>query len=158
MNLFCFLKLFCYFRKLKFKNRNIKQMELEGRVIAVLNPREGTSKAGNQWKAQEYVIETMEQYPKKMCFEIFGSDRIAQFAGLLQVGNNVKVSFDIDARQWNDRWFNSIRAWKVEAVDAAAAAAGALGVQPMPAADAFPPATEVAAATEGGEAADDLPF
>lgn len=134
-------------------------MELEGRVIAVLNPREGTSKAGNQWKAQEYVIETVEQYPKKMCFEIFGSDRIAQFANLLQVGNNVKVSFDIDARQWNDRWFNSIRAWKVESVDQAAAAAAAPGVQPMPAGEAFPPAPEAGAAPADGSApADDLPF
>lgn len=134
-------------------------MELEGRVIAVLNPREGTSKAGNQWKAQEYVIETVEQYPKKMCFEIFGSDRIAQFANLLQVGNNVKVSFDIDARQWNDRWFNSIRAWKVESVDQAAAAAAAPGVQPMPAGEAFPPAPEAGVAPADGSApADDLPF
>lgn len=135
-------------------------MELEGRVIAVLNPREGTSKAGNQWKAQEYVIETVEQYPKKMCFEIFGSDRIAQFANLLQVGNNVRVSFDIDARQWNDRWFNSIRAWKVESVDQAAAAAAAPGAtQPMPAAEAFPPAPEAGvAAADGGAPADDLPF
>lgn len=89
-------------------------MELEGKVIAVLAPREGTSKAGNPWKAQECVIETMEQYPKKMCFEIFGTDRIAQFESLLQVGNNIKVSFDIDAREWNGRWFNSIRAWKVK--------------------------------------------
>ena len=89
-------------------------MEIQGKVIAVLAPREGTSKTGNPWKVQEYVIETEEQYPKKMCFEVFGNDRISQFASMLVVGNTVKVSFDIDARQWNDRWFNSIRAWKVE--------------------------------------------
>ena len=135
-------------------------MELEGKVIAVLAPREGTSKAGNPWKAQECVIETMEQYPKKMCFEIFGTDRIAQFESLLQVGYNIKVSFDIDAREWNGRWFNSIRAWKVEAVDSAVAAAAAPGVQPMPAADAFPPAPEagVAPAAGSSESVDDLPF
>lgn len=130
-------------------------MELEGKVIVVLNPREGTSKAGNAWKAQEYVIETVEQYPKKLCFEIFGNDRISQFASVLQVGNNVRVSFDIDAREWNGRWFNSVRAWKVELVDNAAAAAAAPGVQPMPAAEAFPPAPE---AGESAGAADDLPF
>lgn len=101
----------------------------------------------------------MEQYPKKMCFEIFGSDRIAQFESLLQVGNNVRVSFDIDARQWQDRWFNSIRAWKVESVDPAAASAAAPGAQPMPVDTAFPPAAEAGGAAAGaGEAADDLPF
>ena len=128
-------------------------MELQGKVIAVLQPREGVSKAGNNWKAQEYVIETEEQYPKKMCFEIFGADRIQSMSPLLQVGNTVKVSFDIDAREWNGRYFNSIRAWKVELPDQAAAAAAAPGVQPMPAPEAFPPAQEGAA----GETNDDLP-
>lgn len=130
-------------------------MELQGKVIAVLEPREGVSKAGNNWKAQEYVIETEEQYPKKMCFEIFGADRIQSMSPLLVVGNTVKVSFDIDAREWNGRYFNSIRAWKVELPDQAAAAAAAPGVQPMPAPEAFPPAQDVAA---GGETNDDLPF
>lgn len=129
-------------------------MELQGKVIAVLQPREGVSKAGNNWKAQEYVIETEEQYPKKMFFEIFGADRIQSMSPLLQVGNTVKVSFDIDAREWNGRYFNSIRAWKVELPDQAAAAAAAPGVQPMPAPEAFPPAQEGAA----GETNDDLPF
>lgn len=137
-------------------------MELEGKIIAVLAPREGTSKLGNPWKAQECVIETMEQYPKKMCFEIFGADRIAQFENILQVGNNIKVSFDIDAREWNGRWFNSIRAWRIDAVDNAAAAAAAQGVQPMPTGEAFPPAPETginpAPATESTDTADDLPF
>lgn len=134
-------------------------MEIEGKVIAVLDPREGTSRAGNPWKAQEYVIETMEQYPKKMFFEVFGNDRIQQFAAVLQVGNNVRVSFDVDAREWNGRWFNSIRAWKVELADSAAAQAAAPGVQPMPAGEAFPPAPEAGVAADGGASAtDDLPF
>lgn len=129
-------------------------MELQGKVIAVLDPREGVSKAGNNWKAQEYVIETEEQYPKKMCFKIFGADRIASMSPLLVVGNTVKVSFDIDAREWNGRYFNSIRAWKVELPDQAVAAAAAPGVQPMPAPEAFPPAQEGTA----GKTNDDLPF
>lgn len=134
-------------------------MELEGKVIAVLAPREGTSRAGNAWKAQEYVIETVEQYPKKMVFELFGADRIAQNEALLKVGNSVKVSFDIDAREWNGRWFNSIRAWKIEGADAAAASQQP-GMQ-MPPADAFPPAPEpnpAAAAPAAEVSADDLPF
>ena len=63
-------------------------MELAGKVIAVLEPRGGVSKTGNEWKVQEYVIETHDQYPKKMCFDVFGADKIAQFniqAGMITV-------------------------------------------------------------------------
>ena len=53
-----------------------------------------------------------------MCFDVFGADKIEQFN--IQMGEELTVSFDVDARQWNDRWFNSIRAWKVERVGAGA--------------------------------------
>ena len=93
-------------------------MEFTGKIIAILQPRGGVSKAsGNEWKAQEYVIEDHGQYPRKMCFDVFGADKIEQFN--IQMGEELTVSFDIDARQWQDRWFNSIRAWKVERVSAA---------------------------------------
>ena len=46
-------------------------MELAGKVIAVLEPRGGVSKNGNEWKVQEYVIETHDQYPRRMCFDVF---------------------------------------------------------------------------------------
>ena len=91
-------------------------MELSGKVIAVLEPRGGVSKTGNAWKVQEYVIETHDQYPRKMCFDVFGEDKINQFN--IQVGEELTVHFDIDAREWQGRWFNSIRAWKVERVQA----------------------------------------
>ena len=55
-------------------------MEFTGKIIAILQPRGGVSKtSGNEWKAQEYVIENHDQYPKKMCFDIFGADKIEQF-------------------------------------------------------------------------------
>lgn len=88
-------------------------MEIQGRIIAVLPPREGTSSKG-QWKSQEYVIETHEQYPKKMVFNIFGAEKIDQFA--IKVGEELNVSFDIDAHEYNDRWFNNIRVWSVQRV------------------------------------------
>src|SRR5574344_1249063 len=93
-------------------------MDFTGKIIAVLAPKGGVSKVGNEWKSQEYVIENHDQYPKKMCFEVFGAEKIDQFA--IQLGEELTVSFDIDARQWQDRWFNSIRAWKVERVAAGA--------------------------------------
>lgn len=80
-------------------------MEMTGVVIAILPERSGTSQRG-EWKSQSFVIETQEQYPKHLCFEVFGADRIAQFN--IKGGETITVQFDIDARQYQDRWFNSI--------------------------------------------------
>lgn len=128
-------------------------MDFSGKIIAVLSPKSGVSKAtGNEWKAQEYVIENHDQYPKKMCFEVFGAEKIEQFA--IQMGEELNVSFDIDARQWNDRWFNSIRAWKVERVQAGAPIenASAYG-SPVP-----PPPPTGSPEFAAGNVNDDLPF
>lgn len=88
-------------------------MELQGKVIAVLPERSGISARG-EWKCQTYVIETQEQYPKKMVFDVFGADRIVNFG--IQVGMVVDVSFDIDAHEYQGRYFNQIRAWDVKNV------------------------------------------
>ena len=129
-------------------------MDFSGKVIAVLPAKEGTAKStGNPWRVQSYVIENHDNYPKKLCFEVYGDDKIKQFN--IQMGEELNVSFDVDARQWNDRWFNSIRAWKVDRVDASAAttpapAAGPMDAPAVPASDA--PFTDKSNAT------DDLPF
>ncbi len=153
-------------------------MEIEGRIIAVLPERGGVSqRTGNAWKSQEFVIETHDQYPRKCVFGVFGADRLAQFN--IQSGEELRVSFDIDAHEYNGRWFNNITGWRVERVDPAAAQAAAMGVQPAPMPGAFPPppgdgsfATGAqpapgllkaasflpADSQDGGDAADDLPF
>ncbi|MCQ2051523.1 MAG: DUF3127 domain-containing protein [Bacteroidaceae bacterium] len=95
-------------------------MELTGKIISVLEPRSGKSQAsGKDWMTQEYVIETHDQYPKKMVFNIFGEDKIKQAA--INPGDEVTVSFDVNAREYNGRWYNDIRAWKVDHVAAPAA-------------------------------------
>lgn len=143
-------------------------MDLQGKVIAVLPERSGVSARG-EWKSQSFVIETHEQYPKQMVFDVFGADRLSQFN--IQSGDEINVSFDITAHEYNGRWFNNIRAWNVQHIDPNAVAGGVGGMQPgaapfppataapaAPAAGAtapFPPAPEASA--EGGSA-DDLPF
>ncbi|MEE3384915.1 MAG: DUF3127 domain-containing protein, partial [Prevotella sp.] len=108
-------------------------MEIEGRIINVLQKQEGTSsRTGNHWASQEYVIETHEQYPRKCCFRVFGEDRIN--AMNIQVGEELRVSFDVDAREYQGRWYNTLTAWKVDRIDPAAAQAGQNAMQPEPAA------------------------
>ena len=92
-------------------------MDFTGKIIFALPAKSGLKKNGESWKSQEFVIENTEgQYPKKMCFNVFGDDKIKSFD--IKLGEELKVSFDIDAKQWQDRWFNSINAWKVEKVGA----------------------------------------
>ena len=94
-------------------------MEIQGKVIAVLPERSGVSARG-EWKLKTYVIETQEQYPKKMAFDVFGADRIANFD--IHLGEVINVSFDIDAREYQGRYFNQIRAWNVTKVSQQATA------------------------------------
>ena len=82
-------------------------MEITGKIIAALEPRGGVSqRTGNSWKTQEFVIETHEQYPRKCVFNVFGEDRLREFN--IQVGEELTVSFDIDAREFNGRWYLSL--------------------------------------------------
>ena len=121
-------------------------MEITGKIIHVLPERSGTSARG-EWKAQSFVIETRDQYPRKMVFDVFGAERLQRFN--IKSGDEVTV---FSAEPGN-------RAFDVQRLDAAAAqAAGqaaAAAPQTTQAAPApFPPAQPDAA----GESTDDLPF
>jgi len=118
-------------------------MEIKGKIILALPEVTGTSKTGNPWKKREYVLETQETYPKKVHFDFFG-ERADQYP--LSVGDDVNLSFDIESREYNGRWYTSIRGWKVEKT-----AAGATAAAPAPA-DDYPPIPEPKNDN------DDLPF
>ena len=124
-------------------------MEIVGKIIAVLPEQSGIAKNGNPWKVQAYVLETTEQYPRKVHFEIFGEERIKQYP--CAIDQLVTVSFDIESREFNGRWYTSIRAWKVVQGDTTQPA------QPAAAAPAAP-ATAPQPATESIEAANVQPF
>ena len=87
-------------------------MELTGKIIVVQEPKSGTSsKTGNLWMMQEYVIEVPGQFPRHCAFTVFGEDRIKQLN--IQMGEDLTVQFDIDAREYNGRWYNDFRAYNV---------------------------------------------
>lgn len=129
-------------------------MEFSGKVIAVLPAREGTAKStGNPWMVQSYVVENHDNYPRKLCFDIFGEDKIKQFN--IQMGEELNVSFDVDAHEYNGRWFNSIRAWKVDRVSVDAASVTSASTFVPPVTDSFAPEAPF---TEKSSPKDDLPF
>ncbi len=125
-------------------------MEITGKIILALPEMSGTSKAGNAWKKREYVLETQEQYPRKVHFDFFG-DKADQYP--LSVGDTIVLSFDIESREYNGRWFTSIRGWKAEKTSQTM---GAPVAAPMdyPTDVPFPPAPSF----ENTDSKDDLPF
>ncbi len=130
-------------------------MEVKGKIIVKLPQVSGTSKSGNAWSKQEYVLETQETYPKKIFFSFFG-ERANQYP--LEVGQTVNLSFDIDSHEYNGRWFTNINGWKAELVNETAP----VQAGQMPPADNTPFAPDAAVFNPQPEAGassnDDLPF
>lgn len=143
-------------------------MEIIGKIIVALPEQSGTSRAGNVWKKREYVLETIENFPKKVHFDFFG-ERADQYP--LNVGDVIKLSFDIESREYAAdpskpaRWFTSIRGWKAEPATAPVAAQPSYAAPAAPAYSAPAPAPAYGApaapptvAPAAGSPTDDLPF
>lgn len=96
-------------------------MQLTAKLIQVLPLQTGTSKNG-QWKKQDIIVETEGQYPKKVCVSIWG-DKINE--SILNAGTMLNISFDVESREYNGRWYTDVKAWRVEAAGDAKPAAGA---------------------------------
>ena len=117
-------------------------MEITGRIVQLLPLQSGQGKNG-LWRKQDYIIEFGEQYPKKVCFNIWG-DKIDTFG--LKEGEEVKVEFDIESREFNGRWYTDVKAWNVSR----------LGNAPSSQASAVPPPSESDFLNQ--EPGTDLPF
>jgi hypothetical protein len=85
-------------------------MDISGTIIQILPEVGGVGKTGNNWRKQEFVIETKDQYPKKICFTAWG-EKIDQFQ--LAAGEDVTVSFDAESREYNGRWYTELKAWNL---------------------------------------------
>lgn len=118
-------------------------MEITGKVALVLPIASGTSKSGNAWQKREFVIQTAGQYPKKVCLQLFG-ERVNECPS---EGDDVKVSFDAESREYNGRWYTQLNAWKVEKQGAP---------QPLPAAVQTSAPANASAPAPNPE--DDIPF
>ena len=90
-----------------------------GTVIRILPVQEGVSKSGNAWRKGAFVIETESQYPRTICFNIW-NNRIDEYA--LTEGDFVEVRFDVESREYMERWYTDVTAYSVSKVDQTAAA------------------------------------
>jgi hypothetical protein len=84
-------------------------MELTGKIVQILPEKSGNSARGT-WRKQEYIIEVPGDYPKQVCFMVWG-DRIDQFQ--IQEGQELTVSIDLESREYNGRWYTDVKAWRI---------------------------------------------
>lgn len=124
--------------------------EINGKISVIVDKVSGQSKNGGEWVKQEFVIDTEGQYPKKVCFSLWG-DKINVLESL-KPGDAVKISFDPESREYNDRWYTDLRAWKIES---GAQSTGNAGFTPPPAKE---DTANDAFSSANNEEEDDLPF
>lgn len=123
-------------------------LELTGTLISKLPVQTGSSARG-EWKKQEFVIETQDNYPKKVCLNVWGDDKVAELASINE-GEILKIYFNAESREFSQRWYTDLRAWKIEKADQSAT------IPDNPAQQGIPLAEGLDMPEESGE--DDLPF
>ena len=130
-------------------------LEISGKVIQILPLQSGQGKV-NEWRKQDFILETQTTYPKKVCISLWG-DKIDQ--ARITEGELITASFDVESREYNGRWYTDLRAWKVVKGDttsagASMAAAGSeAGGNSSNAVSTTPPQV-----WNNNEGTDDLPF
>src|ERR1700712_762492 len=88
-------------------------MEITGTLLQLLTPQTGTGKNG-PWKKQEFIIETSDMYPKKICIAAWGDKiDISKFS----LGQTVKASFDVESREYNGKWYTDVKAFNLQSVN-----------------------------------------
>lgn len=134
-------------------------MDIQGKIIQILPKQTGEGKNGT-WEKQDYILETQAQYPKKVCFSVWGV-KIAQYN--IQMGEFVSLGVDVESREYNGRWYTDLRAWKVDRPGAAPMNGGnTVSSNNQPADDPFADTNQVSdpfsSSSNGADEADDLPF
>jgi hypothetical protein len=119
-------------------------MDISGKIIQLLQAQEGQGKNGT-WKKQEFILETGDTYPKKVCIAVWG-DKIDIKS--FKTGDAVDVSFDVESREYNGKWYTDVKAWKVvnaakqkeagKAAPATSAASSVPNIADMPSDDDLP--------------------
>ena len=121
-------------------------MDISGKLVQVLPIQTGMGKNG-EWKKCSFVIETADKFPKKVC--ILAWKDLVEQVQQLQVGTMLNVSFDVESREYNGKWYTDVKAWRISAGSGNATNYSSPQRNEAPMPNAEPPMT-------GGT--DDLPF
>ncbi|MBO5763833.1 MAG: DUF3127 domain-containing protein [Bacteroidales bacterium] len=120
-------------------------IEIKCKLLDKLPVQSGTSARG-AWCKQDFIVETIEQYPRKICMNVWGDDKVKELANY-NSQDMLNVSINIESREFNGRWYTDVRAWKIQK-DMPAGAEQANAVDPFVSPVDFPE----------GDDSGDLPF
>lgn len=130
-------------------------LEVEGKLVQLLDKRSGVSANGTNWTSQDFVIEIPGQYPTNAVFNIYGDRvQIDQF----QVGEYIKVSFDIRGREYQGKWYNTLNCWKIERPGNTTTQPGTTQPAGATQATTAAPTQPTGPAEQPQQGGDDLPF
>jgi hypothetical protein len=87
------------------------EIQIEGKILEKLPVESGTSARG-EWKKQNFIIETVEQFPRKICIAAWTNS--IPVLDTFQIGEMVSVSVNIESREFNGKWYTDIRAWRID--------------------------------------------
>lgn len=124
-------------------------IDIKCRLVGKLQVQNGNSARG-AWCKQDFIVETIETYPRKICMNVWGDDKVAELSGY-NIGENLTISVNIESREFNGRWYTDVRAWRIQR-ESAAQNADVQGAAADLAADPF-----IGAGTDGDDEGD-LPF
>ena len=131
-------------------------LDLVARLIQKMPVQSGSSSRG-EWSKQEFIVETLDMYPRKICMNVWGADKIAELKNFAE-GETLRFSLNIESREYNSRWYTDVRAWRIGRNTETQ-------VPPVAAAPAAPAPTEAPAASapilsgsDLNDQEDDLPF
>lgn len=124
-------------------------IDIKCRLVGKLQVQNGNSARG-AWCKQDFIVETIETYPRKICMNVWGEDKVAELSGY-NIGENLTISVNIESREFNGRWYTDVRAWRIQR-ESAAQNAGVQGAAADLAADPF-----IGVGADGDDEGD-LPF
>lgn len=127
----------------------MNELKVTGLVLQVLPLESGESKAGNAWKKQTFILETSEEYPRKVPIQLWGE---AVDKHPVEVGQSITASINIEGREFNGRWYVDVRAWNIVAAEGEAPVP-----QSKPSTTKTPPA-QAKAPAQSPVQSDELPF
>lgn len=87
-------------------------MDIKCKLLDKLAVQSGTSARG-PWSKQDFIVETLEQYPRKICMNVWGQEKVNELEGY-NAGEQLLISVNIESREFNGRWYTDVRAWRIQ--------------------------------------------